>query len=153
MNIKKYLALTRIGMMEELHFRLGTFVTILGNLIYLVMIFFLWKSIYTSAGTDCVNGMTFNDTLIYLVLAVALFNFLEMFIVWDMSRDIQSGGIVLKLLKPISFRSYSFCSYFGHNVITFFLTFLLRMTGINKRGLGFCLRIFARGTDSGGTGS
>ena len=96
MNIKKYLALTRIGMMEELHFRLGTFVTILGNLIYLVMIFFLWKSIYASAGTDSVNGMTFNDTLIYLVLAVALFNFLEMFIVWDMSRDIQSGGIVLK---------------------------------------------------------
>ena len=131
MNIKKYLALTRIGMMEELHFRLGTFVTILGNLIYLVMIFFLWKSIYASAGTDSVNGMTFNDTLIYLVLAVALFNFLEMFIVWDMSRDIQSGGIVLKLLKPISFRSYSFWSYFGHNVITFFLTFLPTFIIIN----------------------
>ena len=122
--IKRYLALTRVGMMDELHFRLGTFVTILGNLIYLVLIYFLWKAIYASSGTECVNGMTFNDTLIYLVLATALFNFLEMFIVWDMSRDIQSGTIILKLLKPINFRSYSFWSYFGHNVITFFLTFL-----------------------------
>ena len=124
MTAKKYLALTRVGMMDELHFRLGTFVTILGNLIYLVLIYYLWKSIYASSGTDVVNGMTFSDTLIYLVLATALFNFLEMFIVWDMSRDIQSGTIVLKLLKPVSFRTYSFWSYFGHNVITFFLTFL-----------------------------
>ena len=124
MGMKKYLALTRIGMMDELQFRLGTFVTVLGNLIYLVLIFFLWKAIYASSGTDCVNGMTFNDTLIYLVLATALFNFLEMFIVWDMSRDIQSGTIILKLLKPISFRSYSFWSYLGRNVTTFFLTFL-----------------------------
>ena len=77
MGMKKYLALTRIGMMDELQFRLGTFVTVLGNLIYLVLIFFLWKAIYASSGTDCVNGMTFNDTLIYLVLATALFNFLE----------------------------------------------------------------------------
>ena len=110
--------------MDELHFRLGTFVTVLGNLVYLVLIFFLWKAIYASAGTDRVNGMSFYDTLIYLVLATALFNFLEMFLVWEMSRDIQSGTIILKLLKPISFRSYSFWSYFGHNVITFFLTFL-----------------------------
>ena len=124
MGMKKYLALTRIGMMDELQFRLGTFVTVLGNLIYLVLIFFLLKAIYASSGTDCVNGMTFNDTLIYLVLATALFNFLEMFIVWDMSRDIQSGTIILKLLKPISFRSYSFWSYLGRNVTTFFLTFL-----------------------------
>ncbi len=121
---RKYLSLTRVGMMDELHFRLGTFVTIIGNLIYLVLIYYLWKSIYASSGTDCVNGMTFNDTLIYLVLATALFNFLEMYIVWDMSRDIQAGTIVLKLLKPISFRSYSFWSYFGHNVIAFFLTFV-----------------------------
>ena len=41
-----------------------------------------------------------------------------------MSRDIQSGTIILKLLKPISFRSYSFWSYLGRNVTTFFLTFL-----------------------------
>ena len=102
MNIKKYLALTKLGMMEKLHYRLGTFVTLFGNLVYLVLVYFLWKAIYASAGTDCVNGMTLNDTLVYLVLATALFNFLEVFLIWDMSREIQSGAIVLKLLKPMS---------------------------------------------------
>ncbi len=131
MNFRKYLALTRLGMMEKLHYRLGTFVTLFGNLIYLVLIYFLWKAIYASSGSDVVNGMTLNDTLVYLVLATALFNFLEVFLVWDMSREIQSGAIVLKLLKPMSFRGYSFWSYIGENIMSFFLTFLPTFIIIN----------------------
>ena len=131
MNFRKYLALTRLGMMEKLHYRLGTFVTLFGNLVYLVLIYFLWKAIYASSGTDVVNGMTLNDTLVYLVLATALFNFLEVFLVWDMSREIQSGAIVLKLLKPMSFRGYSFWSYIGENIMSFILTFVPTFIIIN----------------------
>ena len=103
MTIRKYIALMRAGIMESLHFRLGTAVTLFANLIYLVLVYFLWKAVYASSGVDVVNGMTFNDTMIYLILATALFNFLEMFVVWDMSRSIQSGKIILDLLKPMSF--------------------------------------------------
>ncbi len=124
MNIRKYAALTKAGIIQELQFRLGTFVTILGNLIYLTLVYYLWRSIYASAGTDTVNGMTFEDTIIYLVLATALFNFLEMYIVWNMSRSIQSGAIILDLLKPIKYRRLMFFNFFGNNVMTFFLTFL-----------------------------
>ncbi len=124
MNTKKYMALTRVGIIQELQFRLGTFVAILGNLIYLTLVYYLWKAIYKSSGSDVVNGMSFNDTIIYLVLASALFNFLEMYIVWNMSRSIQSGSIILDLLKPINYRRYMFFSYFGNNVMTFFMTFL-----------------------------
>ena len=122
--LRKRLALTKAGLVESLGFRLGTIVTILGNLIYLLLIYFLWKSIYASAGTDSVNGMTFEDTLIYLVLASSLFYFMEMYVVWDMSRSIQSGKIVLDLLKPMQYRSYTFWSYSGALVYNFFLTFL-----------------------------
>ena len=98
MKLKKYLTLTKAGIMEALQFRLGTFVMALGNLLYLIVVYYLWKAIYASSGSDTVNGMTFFDTLIYLVLATALFNFMEMYTVWDMGRSIQSGKIVLELL-------------------------------------------------------
>ena len=124
MNLKRHLALTRAGIMESLQFRLGTAVTLFANLIYLVLVYFLWKAIYASAGTDVVNGMTFTDTMIYLILATALFNFLEMFVVWDMSRSIQSGKIILDLLKPMRFREYTFWSYSGSHVVLFALTFI-----------------------------
>lgn len=124
MNIKKYLTLTRAGIIESLQFRLGTLVIIAGNLLYLIVIYFLWKAIYASAGTDVVNGMTFSDTLIYLVLATALFNFMEMYVVWEMGRNIQSGKIVLDLLKPMEYRKYMFWTYSGSFVTQFFFTFL-----------------------------
>ena len=124
MNLKRHLALTRAGIMESLQYRLGTAVTLFANLIYLVLVYFLWKAIYASAGTEVVNGMTFTDTMIYLILATALFNFLEMFVVWDMSRSIQSGKIILDLLKPMRFREYTFWSYSGSHVVLFALTFV-----------------------------
>jgi len=107
-----------------LQFRLATVVMVIGNLLYLIVVYFLWKSIYASAGTDVVNGMTFSDTLIYLVLATALFNFMEMYTVWEIGRSIQSGKIVLDLLKPIEYRKYLFWSYSGTFVTQFIFTFL-----------------------------
>lgn len=122
--MKRYLTLTRAGIIEALQFRLSMLIMVVGNLLYLIVVYFLWKSIYASAGTDIVNGMTFTDTLIYLVLATALFNFMEMYTVWEIGRNIQSGKIVLDLLKPMDFRRYLFWSFSGTFVTQFFFTFL-----------------------------
>jgi len=124
MKLKKYLTLTRAGIIEALQFRLSFVVIVIGNLLYLILVYFLWKAIYTSAGTDVVNGMTFTDTLIYLVLATALFNFMEMYTVWEIGRNIQSGKIVLDLLKPMEYRKYLFWLFSGSFVTQFFLTFM-----------------------------
>lgn len=91
MKLKRLFTLTRAGIIESLQFRLSALVVVAGNILYLIIVYFLWKAIYASAGTDIVNGMTFYDTLIYLVLATALFNFMEMYTVWEIGRNIQSG--------------------------------------------------------------
>lgn len=148
MKLKKYLSLTRAGIIESLQFRLSTVVMVIGNLLYLIVVYFLWKSIYALAETDVVNGMTFTDTLIYLVLATALFNFMEMYVVWEMGRNIQSGKIVLDLLKPMKYRRYLFWSYSGSFVTQFFFTFLptFIVVSIVTRGavaLGINLLYFA----------
>ncbi len=124
MNLRKYLTLTRAGIIESLQFRLSFLVMVIGNILYLIVVYFLWKAIYDSAETDIVNGMTFTDTLIYIVLASALFSFMEMYIVWEIGRSIQSGKIVLDLLKPMDYRRYLFWSYSGTFVSQFFLTFM-----------------------------
>ena len=136
MRLKKYLTLTRAGMIEALQFRLGTVVIVIGNLLYLTVVYFLWKAIYASSGTDVVNGMTFSDTLIYLVLATALFNFMEMYAVWEMGRSIQSGKIVLDLLKPMDYRRLLFWSYSGSFVMNFLTTLLPTFIIVGGGALG-----------------
>ena len=129
MNVKKYFSLTRAGLIETLQFRIALIVMVFGNLLYLTLIYFVWKAIFASAGTDVVNGMTFETTMIYLVLATALFNFMELYIVWDIHRDVQNGAIAIKLIKPMRYKDYMFWSvsgaFVGNFVFTFLPTFLV----------------------------
>lgn len=124
MKFRKYITMTRAGVIESLNFRLGIAVTILGNLIYLVIIYYLWKAIFASVDVDVVNGMTFQDTMIYLVLAAALFSFMEMYFVWNMGQNIQSGKIILDLIKPMKYRRYIFFHHTGYLIMSFLTTFL-----------------------------
>ncbi len=124
MNLKRCFTLTRAGILEALQFRLSFLIMAIGNILYLILIYFVWKAIYASVDSDTVNGMTFTDTLIYLVLASALAAFMEMYVVWEIGRNIQSGKIVLDLLKPIPFREYMFWSYSGSFIMNFLLVFL-----------------------------
>ena len=124
MKIRRNLALLRAGLLESLQFRLSMLFTLVGNLLYLLLVYFLWKAIFASADSDIVNGMTFNGTMIYLVFATALFNFMEIWIVWGMGRDIQSGKIVVDLLKPMNYRTLMFFNGSGEMVSNFFTTFL-----------------------------
>ncbi len=123
-RFKKYLALTRLGIIECVSYRLALLVMVFGNLLYLTLIYFVWKAIFASSGSDVVNGMTFETTMIYLVLATALFNFMEMYIVWEINRDVQSGKIALNLIKPIEYKDYLFWSVSGSFVVNFVFTFI-----------------------------
>lgn len=123
-NLNKYFALTKASILEELSFRANYLVTFLGNLIYLCVIYFLWKAIYNSSPHDIVNGMTFSDTFIYLVLASAMFNFLETYVVWIMAKDIQTGKIVVDLIKPMNYQLYTFFYFSGIYITYFFITFM-----------------------------
>ena len=88
-NLKAYGSLMRSGVMEMLQFRMSAIVMLFGNMVYLVVIYNLWRAIYASVDTPTVNGMTFTDTMIYLVLASAQFAIMEADLVWEMGRSVQ----------------------------------------------------------------
>ncbi len=123
-RIRAYGALWKVSIMESLQFRIGTLAMLIGNLIYLVIIYNLWKAIFASVDGGIVNGMTFHDTMIYLVLASAQFNFMEAFVTWEIGRSVQSGAIVNRLLKPVSYDLYELFAVDGGNVVAFLLTFV-----------------------------
>lgn len=124
MKTKSYISLSRVGIIESVQFRVSTYVTFIGNLLYLIIIFFLWKAIYSSVGSDVVNGMTFYDTIIYLTLASAISSFVESYVVWEMGDNIRTGKIVLDLLKPMKYIYYLFWTFSGRYAIHFFNRFL-----------------------------
>lgn len=123
-RLKKYLALTRAGILETMQYRLALFVMVIGNLLYLTLTYFLWKAIFASSGSDVVNGMTFEMTMVYLVLATSLYGVVELYLVWEIGRAIQKGKIVLDLLRPMKYKRYLFFANSGTLVVNFFMTFI-----------------------------
>lgn len=126
-KVRKYLALARCGILEELQFRIGAAVRLFGNIIYLVIIYYLWKAIFDSSPTDVVNGMTFENTMIYLVLASTLFSTMEMYVTWDMGRRVQSGNIILDLLRPMGYEAYMLCGTLGNTLVAVIMNLIPTM--------------------------
>lgn len=120
--MKRQIALIKSGIMSSLRFRGAVLVTLIGNLIYIVIVYSLWRGIFSSAKTDVLNGMTFNDTMIYLVLASSMFTMLESYMTWRMHDDIQSGQIVPDLIKPMNYQSYKYCGLIGEMLFSFVST-------------------------------
>lgn len=124
MNPRAYLTLMRSSVMENMQFRMSVLVMLFGNMVYLVIIYHLWKAIYASVNTPTVNGMTFTDTMIYLVLASAQFSFMEAYLVWDMGRSVQDGSIIVQLIKPMPYAVYQLFTIAGGNLFYFTVTFI-----------------------------
>jgi len=122
--LRRYFSLTRAGILETFTFRSSLFLNLLGNLVYMIVMFFLWRAIYASSPQTTVNGMTFRETLVYLTMAGAIFSTLDVYLVWKMGRDIQSGQISLYFTKPMDFFLREFFYVSGNVVVQLFLTLL-----------------------------
>lgn len=123
-NVKAYFSLIRSSIMEMMQFRMSVVVMLFGNMVYLVVIYNLWKAIYASVDSPTVNGMTFTDTMIYLVLASAQFAFMEAYLVWEMGRSVQDGSIIVQLIKPMTYGTYQLFYISGGNIFYFIVTFI-----------------------------
>ncbi len=110
--------------MESSVFRIHFMISFLGNLVYIIIVYFLWKAIFDSTSNETIHGMTFKSTFIYLTLASAIFTVFKTFTDWQMSRSIVDGSVALSFVKPIDYQLLIFFNQFGDVIFGFFLIFL-----------------------------
>src|SRR5688572_22108802 len=98
----RYLAFTKNAYLLGLMWRTHSFFTLITSIIYITVMYFLWKSIY--GASDTLHGMSFNQTFTYLALASSIFVLFKTFVEWGMSREIITGAILVQLTKPVDFQ-------------------------------------------------
>lgn len=130
-------------------YRFGFLFTFVGNLLYIVLIYFLWRSIYE--GAETIRGMTFDQALVYLALASSIFVLLKTWTEWFMSHMIRDGSIAMELIKPVDFQLFMLFRTAGFvlcnlllitipSVLVLFLAFGVRIdTGIGLTFLPIAL--------------
>lgn len=114
--MNKYLAITRNALLSQMAHRGEFFFTSGTNLIFILLIYYIWQSIY-SATPSSLNGMTFNDTFVYLSLASSLFIIFMTWTEWFTSNLIITGDIIKHLVRPLNFQLFQLSYSLG--VVTF----------------------------------
>jgi ABC-2 type transport system permease protein len=109
--MRGYLAVMRGSIMVGVVYRFGFLFSIIGNIIYLGVAYYLWKSIYRHA--EVIRGLTFNETFLYVGLGSAIFILLKTYVDWLMNYEIREGAIASYLIKPIDYGLYTFFTSLG----------------------------------------
>lgn len=141
--MKKYLIIIKNGLMMRMARRVNFIFTFIGNLFYVVLVYFLWKAIYGNT-TTTLNGMTFNQAFIYIGVASTIFILFQTYPDWYLSFKIRSGDIVMDLLKPLDVQIQVWAYSMGGSLsklITTTLPCLIVIFGIFRASLSFGLNI------------
>lgn len=145
--MKKYIMIVRNSFMSFIIYRFHFFFTSLSNMLYIIIIFFLWRAIYRGS-SGSINGMTFNQTFLYLALAISIFCLFRTQIDWDMSWEVVQGTVVMNLLKPLDLQLIKMSNALGfvlYNFITITLPailviiFIFRPGEITLKGILLCI--------------
>jgi ABC-2 type transport system permease protein len=113
--MRSYFPIARATYMIGLVYRFGFLFTIVGNIVYLGVAYYLWKSIYQYA--DTIRGLTFNETFIYVALGSAIFILLKTYADWIIHYEIREGAIATYLTKPMDFQIYALFANLGSLLI------------------------------------
>jgi ABC-2 type transport system permease protein len=119
--MRGYLAILRGSILDALAYRAGFFFTILGNILYICVAYFLWRSIYEN--TTSIHGLTFNEAFLYVALGSTVFVLLKTYADWMISHEIEDGTISIYLTKPVDYQFYALNISLG-----FMLTSLAALT-------------------------
>lgn len=140
--MRRYLAILRGTAMVGLAYRFGYFFAILGNLLYIGIVYFLWKSIYQ--GRDLLRGLTFNETMVYIALGSTVFFLLKTYSDWIIHYEIREGIIATYLIKPMDYQMYALFAVIGSTLMNIlaitiptilFMLFALKITFATGIGL------------------
>jgi ABC-2 type transport system permease protein len=113
-RLRGYWAILRGSLIAGLVYRFGFLFTILGNIVYMCVAYFLWRSIYRHSAT--LHGLTFNEAFIYVALGSTVFILLKTYSEWSISREINDGKIAIYLTKPLDYQFYWLVTTLGFSL-------------------------------------
>lgn len=114
--MRAYIPIARATFMVGLVYRFGFLFNILGNIVYLGVAYYLWKSIYHYS--DVIRGLTFNETFLYVGVGSAVFILLKTYADWFIHYEIREGNIATYLTKPIDYQVYNLFANLGSLLVS-----------------------------------
>ncbi len=112
--MRTFLELVRGGFQTSIAYRGSFFLRIIGNIIYLVMAWFLWHSVYGANKT--MHGLDFTTTYLQIACAGVLVVIFNHYCEWFLSHEIREGVIIMRLVRPYDYQLSNAARCFGRAI-------------------------------------
>ena len=117
-KLKLYLPFINAGMQETATYRVNFIFFLLGEALACAVSFFIWNAVYNSGGENEINGFTFEQMVVYIVLMFLTNGIIGSDASWSVGEEVRDGTIAMRLLKPVSYNSTFLFQEFGNKVLT-----------------------------------
>lgn len=97
-----YLCFTKAGLKVTSAYKSDLIGYFIGESLYNIVLIYVWKCFFEYKGQDMVNGYTFMQMVLYLLLSGIISFMDETDSIFTLGEEIRSGDIVMRLIKPIS---------------------------------------------------
>ncbi|MFQ5597708.1 MAG: ABC transporter permease [Nitrospiria bacterium] len=104
--MRKYWTVFRVNWQNALQYRGPTFISILGNLLHISVLLYLWHAIYRDAQT--LGEYSLSDLITYYLLQLMINSMVLSYISWDIVDEIREGTFSNFLVKPLNYLNYWF---------------------------------------------
>ncbi|MFQ5579477.1 MAG: ABC transporter permease [Nitrospiria bacterium] len=104
--MRKYWTIFQVNWQNALQYRGPTFISILGNLLHISVLLYLWNAIYLS--DQRLGSYTLSDLITYYILQLIINSMVLSYISWEISDQISEGSFSNFLVKPVNYLHYWF---------------------------------------------
>ncbi len=114
--MRKYIDYIVIGIKEHMVYPSAIWAKLFSKIIYLYLQFSIWTALFFSHSqiNPLINR---EDTLKYIIAATIISAFIECNTIEWINAQIQTGNIIMELIRPIDFRKMIFSRHLGDSVV------------------------------------
>lgn len=115
--MQKYKCALMLGIQNAMEYRSNFFLNMISALFPIFIQFFLWTSIYSGNPKGIINGYTYNQIIVYTIMANIVSRLVRTGFEYEVGDDIKNGGLNKFIIKPIDYSIYKFCCFIGQKLI------------------------------------
>jgi ABC-2 type transport system permease protein len=104
---------------EQLAYKYKPVLELIGTLLWIVLIWYLWTVLFASSGQAVLEGFTFSAMMTYAIISNCITSFNRSFIDYYIEDDVKTGFIAIHMIKPYRYPFYNFFNHIGQTFYSF----------------------------------
>lgn len=127
---RTYIPFSRAGIQEAVVYRANFICFLIGEIMSAFIMYFVWKAVFLSSGSETFMGFTMEDMVVYLFIT-----FLTGYLTYSdgaftVGEEIVDGSIAARMIRPCSFEMCFLFQELGNRLISVSMIFVPMVAGV-----------------------